>query len=212
MVRSNATTVEEYLNELAPDRREQIEAVRNVVLDKLPEGYAESMNWGMISWEIPLERYPKTYNKQPLMYAALASQKNYMSLYLMCVYTHDGTQTEFERRFKASGKKLNMGKSCVRFKTTDDLPMDLIADTVASTSVDDYIKSYEAARKKSRSRAQPTPLTKNLNNLIAERCWSGRTGTTGNRVCLQGHQGFESLPLRQIHTPSLPLRTEIIPL
>ena len=148
MVRSNATTVEEYLNELAPDRREQIEAVRNVVLDKLPEGYAESMNWGMISWEIPLERYPKTYNKQPLMYAALASQKNYMSLYLMCVYTHDGTQTEFERRFKASGKKLNMGKSCVRFKTTDDLPMDLIADTVASTSVDDYIKSYEAARKK----------------------------------------------------------------
>ena len=113
-----------------------------------PEGYAESMNWGMISWEIPLERYPKTYNKQPLMYAALASQKNYMSLYLMCVYTHDGTQTEFERRFKASGKKLNMGKSCVRFKTTDDLPMDLIADTVASTSVDDYIKSYEAARKK----------------------------------------------------------------
>ena len=148
MVRSNAATVEEYLNELAPDRREQIEAVRNVVLDNLPEGYAESMNWGMISWEIPLDRYPKTYNKQPLMYAALASQKNYMSLYLMCVYTHDGTQTEFERRFKASGKKLNMGKSCVRFKTTDDLPMELIADTVASTSVDDYIKSYEAARKK----------------------------------------------------------------
>ena len=106
------------------------------------------MNWGMISWEIPLDRYPKTYNKQPLMYAALASKKNYMSLYLMCVYVHDGTQTEFERRFKASGKKLNMGKSCVRFKTTDDLPMDLIAYTIASTSVDDYIKSYEAARKK----------------------------------------------------------------
>ena len=148
MVRSNAATVEEYLNELASDRREQIEAVRNVVLDNLPEGYAESMNWGMISWEIPLDRYPKTYNKQPLMYAALASQKIYMSLYLMCVYVHDGTQTEFERSFKASGKKLNMGKSCVRFKTTDDLPMDLIAYTIASTSVDDYIKSYEAARKK----------------------------------------------------------------
>ena len=148
MVRSNAATVEEYLTELAPDRREQIGAVRNVVLDNLPEGYAESMNWGMISWEIPLDRYPKTYNKQPLMYAALASQKIYMSLYLMCAYVHDGTQTEFERSFKASGKKLNMGKSCVRFKTTDDLPMDLIAYTIASTSVDDYIKSYEAARKK----------------------------------------------------------------
>ena len=148
MVRSSAATVEEYLGELAPDRREHIEAVRSVVLDNLPEGYAESMNWGMISWEIPLERYPNTYNKQPLMYAALASQKNYMSLYLMCVYTHDGRHTEFERRFKASGKKLNMGKSCVRFKSVDDLPMDLIAETIASTPVDDYIKSYETARKK----------------------------------------------------------------
>ena len=148
MVRSSAATVEEYLDELAPDRREQIKAVRSVVLDNLPEGYNESMNWGMITWEIPLDRYPKTYNKQPLMYAALASQKNYMSLYLMCVYTHEGTQTEFERRFKDSGKKLNMGKSCVRFKKVDDLPMDLIAETIASTSVEEYIRSYEAARGK----------------------------------------------------------------
>lgn len=148
MVRSSATTVEDYLDELALERREQVESVRSVVLDNLPEGYAESMNWGMITWEIPLERYPDTYNKQPLMYAALASQKNYMSLYLMCVYAHDGKQTEFERRYKASGKRLNMGKSCVRFKSVDDLPMELIAETIASTPVDDYIKSYEAARKK----------------------------------------------------------------
>ena len=148
MVRSSAATVEEYLDELAPDRREQIESVRSVVLENLPDGYDESMNWGMITWEIPLERYPTTYNKQPLMYAALASQKNYMSLYLMCVYTHEGTQTEFERRFKDSGKKLNMGKSCVRFKKIDDLPLDLIADTIASTPVDEYIRSYEAARGK----------------------------------------------------------------
>lgn len=148
MARSDATTVNEYLDELAPDRREQIEVVREVVLENLPDGYSESMNWGMITWEIPLERYPDTYNKKPLMYAALASQKNYMSLYLMCVYAHDGKRTEFEKRFKASGKKLNMGKSCVRFKTTDDLPMDLIAETIASAPVDEYIKSYEAARSK----------------------------------------------------------------
>ena len=148
MARSSAVTVEEYLNELAPDRREHIAVVRDVVLDNLPDGYAESMNWGMISWEIPLERYPNTYNKQPLMYAALASQKNYISLYLMCVYAHEGRHAEFERRFKASGKKLNMGKSCVRFKQVDDLPMDLIAETIASTSVDEYIRSYETARKK----------------------------------------------------------------
>ena len=148
MARSNAATVQEYLDELAPDRREQIRDVREIVLENLPDGYAESMNWGMITWEVPLERYPTTYNKQPLMYAALASQKNYMSLYLMCVYSHSGAQTDFERRFKESGKKLNMGKSCVRFKTTDDLPMDVIADAIASTTVDDYIKIYEAARKK----------------------------------------------------------------
>ena len=148
MARSSASTVNEYLDELAPDRREQIEVVREIVLENLPDGYSESMNWGMITWEVPLERYPNTYNKQPLMYAALASQKNYMSLYLMCVYAHDGKHTEFEKRFEASGKKLNMGKSCVRFKTTDDLPMDLIAETIASTPVDEYIKSYEAARGK----------------------------------------------------------------
>ena len=151
MARSDAATVEQYLAELAPDRREQIEAMREVVLENLPDGYEEAMNWGMISWEIPLERYPKTYNKQPLMYAALASQKNYMSLYLMCVYAHEGRHAEFERRFKASGKKLDMGKSCVRFKSVDDLPMDLIAETIASTSVEDYIRSYEAARKKTRA-------------------------------------------------------------
>ena len=148
MARSEAATVEEYLDELAPDRRAQIEAVRDVALANLPAGYEEAMNWGMISWEVPLERYPDTYNKQPLMYAALASQKNYMSLYLMCVYSHDGRKTDFEERFKASGKKLNMGKSCVRFKKVDDLPMELIAETIASTSVDEYIGIYEAARKK----------------------------------------------------------------
>ena len=147
MARSSATTVEEYLGEMAPERREQVAAVRDVVLENLPDGYSEAMNWGMISWEIPLARYPDTYNKQPLMYAALASQKNYMSLYLMCVYAHDGAQTEFERRFRASGKRLDMGKSCVRFKSVDDLPMELIAETIASTSVDEYISSYEAARK-----------------------------------------------------------------
>ena len=148
MVRSAAATVEEYLNELTPDRHKQMDAVRRVILENLPDGYQEAMNWGMISWEIPLARYPDTYNRRPLMYAALASQKNYMSLYLMCVYVHDGRRADFERRFKASGKKLDMGKSCVRFQSAEDLPMDLIAETIASTSVDEYIRSYEAARKR----------------------------------------------------------------
>ena len=148
MVRSAAATVEEYLQELVPDRREDIQAVRELVLDNLPPGYVETMNWGMITYEIPLERYPETYNKQPLMYAALASQKRYMSLYLMCVYSHRESRIRFEERFKASGKKLNMGKSCVRFRRVEDLPPDLIAETVAGTSVADYIKFYEASRRR----------------------------------------------------------------
>ena len=148
MVRSAAATVEEYLLELAPDRREGIQAVRRVVLDNLPPGYVETMNWGMITYEIPLDRYPKTYNSQPLMYAALASQKRHMAIYLMCVYSHAGSRTRFEERYKASGKKLDMGKSCVRFRRVEDLPMDLIAETVGGTSVEDYIGIYEASRRR----------------------------------------------------------------
>ena len=148
MVRSAAATVEEYVQELAPDRREDIQAVRELVLDNLPPGYVETMNWGMITYEIPLDRYPDTYNGQPLMYAALASQKRYMSLYLMCVYSHQESRIRFEERFKASGKKLDMGKSCVRFRRVEDLPLDLIAETIAGTSVEDYIRFYEASRRR----------------------------------------------------------------
>ncbi len=146
MVRSAAATVEEYLGELSAERREAVAAVRAVALANLPEGYVEAMNWGMISWEVPLERYPNTYNGQPLMYAALASQKNYMSLYLMCVYADDDDRARFEERFRASGKRLDMGKSCVRFRRVEDLPMDLIGEVIASMSVDEYIRRYEAAR------------------------------------------------------------------
>ena len=148
MVRSAAATVEEYLLELSPDRREGIQAVRQVVLDNLPPGYVETMNWGMITYEIPLDRYPKTYNSQPLMYAALASQKRHMAVYLMCVYSHQESRAWFEERYRASGKRLDMGKSCVRFRRVDDLPLDLIAETIAGTSVEDYIKFYEASRKR----------------------------------------------------------------
>ena len=146
MVRSTAQTVDQYLDELEPERRDAVEAVRRVVNDNLPEGYEESMNFGMIYYGIPLERYPKTYNGEPLMYSALASQKNYMSLYLTNVYGDPAIEEEFKARYKATGKKLDMGKSCVRFKTVDDLPLDLIAETIAKTPVDEFISIYEKAR------------------------------------------------------------------
>ena len=146
MAQSAVQTVEEYLNELSADRREAITATRNVILEHLPEGYDETMQYGMISYVIPLERYPVTYNRLPLAYASLASQKNYMSLYLMNVYGDTETERWFTERYKASGRKLNMGKSCVRFKTLEDLPLDLIGEVIAWTTVVDFIERYEAAR------------------------------------------------------------------
>ena len=147
MVKSSATTVEEYLEELPADRRETIETVRKVVLENLPDGYEESMNWGMISYEIPLSRYPKTYNKQPLGYAALASQKNYCTLYLMTAYAHSEQEKKLREAFAKAGKKLDMGKCCIRFKTAADLPLDAIGEAVASSTPEHYIESYEQARR-----------------------------------------------------------------
>ena len=146
MARSEAKTVEEYLNELTDDRRETVEAVRDVVNSNLPDGYEETVQFGMISYVVPLERYPKTYNRQALQYAALASQKNYVSLYLMNVYGNEETERWFVDRYRASGKRLDMGKACVRFKSIDDLPLDLIGETIARTPVDDFIALYEKAR------------------------------------------------------------------
>ncbi|TWT62020.1 DUF1801 domain-containing protein [Rubinisphaera italica] len=146
MVSSQAKTVTDYLNSLQEDRREIISELRQLILDNLPQGYEETMNWGMISYEVPLNRYPETYNKQPLNYIALASQKNYCSLYLMCVYQEAGKMGRLVKAFKAANKKLNMGKSCIRFKSLDDLPLETIAEIIASTSVSDFIAEYEQAR------------------------------------------------------------------
>ena len=146
MVKSDAGTVQDYLDELPDDRRESMQAVRQVVLDNLPDGYEEMMLYGMIGWAIPLEVYPETYNGHPLAYASLGNQKNYMSLYLMNVYGDQVTEEWFKSEYAARGKKLNMGKSCVRFKRADDLPLDLIAEVISRTPADDYIRYYEQSR------------------------------------------------------------------
>ena len=141
-----ATTVEEYLAEQSLDRQEALAAVRRVILENLPEGYAEVMQYGMISYVIPLARYPKTYNKQPLAYLSLAAQKRYMSIYLMGVYCDADTESWFVQRYWDSGKRLDMGKACVRFRTLEDLPLELIAEAVSRTPVEDFIECYETAR------------------------------------------------------------------
>jgi uncharacterized protein YdhG (YjbR/CyaY superfamily) len=144
-VRSNATTVKEYLSELAPDRLAAIEAVRAVILRNIPPGYAETMRWGMISYEVPLEVYPDTYNRQPLNYAGLASQKNYMSLYLMAIYADHALRERFEAGYRATGKRLDVGKGCVRFRTLEALPLDLVAEAIAAVSMEDFVARAKGA-------------------------------------------------------------------
>jgi hypothetical protein len=141
-------SVDEYIEALPEDRKTAISAVRSVILANLPPGYEETIQHGMLSYVIPLATYPVTYNKLPLWFAGLASQKNYMTVYLMNIYGNPADEEWFVQRYKATGKKLNMGKSCVRFKTIDDLPVDLIGEAVARTPVDAYIQLYESARNK----------------------------------------------------------------
>ena len=147
MVQSKASDAESYLADLPPERRAVVAAVRDMVLQNLPAGYEEAMTWGMPTYEIPLSRYPDTYNKKPLAYAAVAAQKNYYSLYLMGVYADSQEEQALREGFQAAGKKLDMGKSCIRFKKLEDLPLDVVARALAACPVDEYIRRYEESRR-----------------------------------------------------------------
>ena len=145
-MRSDASTVEQYLAELGEDRREAIATVRNVILKNLPEGYEEAMNWGMITYQVPLEIYPDTYNRQPLMYAALGSQKNHMAVYLIGIYMDEKVREEFEAEYRATGKKYDVGKSCVRFKKLEDLPLELIGKSIGLFGVTEFVEREKKVR------------------------------------------------------------------
>ena len=158
-MQSQATTVEQYLAELPEDRRAAISAVRNVILKNLNKGYEEGMQYGMIGYYVPHSLYPAGYHcdpKQPLPFACLASQKNYMSLYMMPVYCDDATETTFRDEWIKAGKKLDMGKSCIRFKKVEDLALDLIGETIRRTSVKQWVEHYETVLKPSRTKAVRT--------------------------------------------------------
>ena len=146
-----AMTVDEYLADLPPDRRAAIAAVRDVVRSSLPAGFEEGMAYGMIGWYVPLATFADTYNGRPLGLAALASQKQYMSLYLNNVYGDPDTERWFRDRWARTGKKLDMGKSCVRFRRLEELPLDLIGETIARTTLDTFLGVYREARGSSRA-------------------------------------------------------------
>lgn len=150
MAVSKAPTVAAYLKSLPPDKRRVVSTVRSVVRKHLPRGYREAMGFGMITYGIPLETYPNTYNGQPLCYAGLAAQKNHYALYLMGAYADPKNAKKLAAGFKASGKKLNMGRSCLRFSSLDDLPLDVIGDTIASLPPERMIALFEKSRPRSR--------------------------------------------------------------
>jgi hypothetical protein len=142
------TTVSAYLAALPADRRKEVERVRKVIKKNLPAGYKESIGYGMLAYVVPLERYPDTYNKQPLVYVALASQKSYLSLHLVPVYGDKALLKKLEDGFDRAGKKLNIGKACVRFKSADDLALDAVGAIVAAVPLERYVALAKAARRK----------------------------------------------------------------
>jgi hypothetical protein len=145
-MRSDAKTVDAYLAELPDDRRAVVSRVREVVSSAMPPGYVETVAWGMITWSVPLERYPHTYNGQPLGYVALAAQKRHYSLYLMGLFPGSDEERELRERWAATGRRLDMGKSCLVFRGVDDLALDVVKDVVASMSVERFLENYEHAR------------------------------------------------------------------
>ncbi|TET29604.1 MAG: DUF1801 domain-containing protein [Anaerolineales bacterium] len=151
MMRSSASTVEEYLGELPEERRAVLESVRQVILQNLPKGYEEVMNWGMITYQVPLETYADTYNKKPLMYTALAAQKNHMAVYLTAIYMNEKASREFEEAYLATGKRYDVGKSCVRFKGLADLPLELIGESIASLQVSEFVERVKEVHSVRRS-------------------------------------------------------------
>ena len=159
-MQSKATTVAQYLSGLPADRRAAIETVRNVILANLDNDYEEGIQYGMIGYYVPHRIFPAGYHcdpRQPLPFAALASEKNYMSLYLMCVYGDGPLAVWFREAWAKAGKKLDMGKSCVRFKRVEELALDVVSEAIRRVPANKYIEHYEAARRAMNARTTKGP-------------------------------------------------------
>ena len=138
--------VDAYLESLPAERRKVVETLRALVLKNLPKGYEESFEWGYPTYQIPLAKYPDTYNKKPLCYAAIAAQKHHYAVYLMCVYQDPKLRKQLEADFAKAGKKLDMGKSCVRFKKLEDVPLPAIGRAIKAVTPAKYIAAYERVK------------------------------------------------------------------
>lgn len=147
-MQSKATTVEQYLAGLPDDRRAAIQRVREEILENLDKDYEEGIQYGMIGYYVPHRVFPAGYHcdpKQPLPFAGLASQKGYMSIYLMCVYGHGENESWFRKAWAKTGKKLDMGKACVRFKKIEDVALDVVGEAIRRVPARAYIEACQAA-------------------------------------------------------------------
>lgn len=151
-MQSKAATVNEYVAELPEDRQKIVNEFRKVVKKNMPKGFQECMNYGMIGWVVPHSKYPAGYHcnpKDPLPFMGLASQKNSVNFYHMGIYGDPRLLKWFtDEHAKASPKKLDMGKSCVRYKKLEDIPFKLIGELAAKISPDQWIAQYEKMLKK----------------------------------------------------------------
>jgi uncharacterized protein YdhG (YjbR/CyaY superfamily) len=145
-VKSSAAAINAYLASLPVDRRKAIEELEAAVSAAMPKGYEEVMNWGMITWQVPLAVYRDTYNKKPLMYAALGNRKNHMALHLCGAYAIPDRMDALKEAFANAGSKLDMGADCVRFKTIGQLDIDAIVENIAAIPMHDFIAAVKAAR------------------------------------------------------------------
>ncbi len=143
-----ALTVKQWLASVPAERKAAIKAVRDVVNENLPKGYEETVDWGMLAWVVPLATLPDTHNGRPLLFVALGAHRKLMTIYLSSVYGDPKLRREFVTAYKKTGKKLDMGGSCVHFKTLDDLPLDVVGHAIAQVAVDQYIERYESSRTK----------------------------------------------------------------
>ena len=149
----------QWLASVPAGRKDAINAVRDAVNEHLPPGYEETVDWGMLAWVVPLATLPNTHNGHPLTLAALGAHTKLMTIYLMSVYSDPKIRREFQSAYKKTGKKLDMGGCCVHFKQLDDLPLDVVGNTIARVAVDQYVARYQNSRTKKNSTKKRTAKT-----------------------------------------------------
>lgn len=147
-------TVTQWLASVPAERKDAISAVRDAVNEHLPQGYEETVDWGMLAWVVPLATFPDTHNGRPLMLAALGAHTRLMTIYLMTVYGDSRIRKDFETAYKKTGKKLDIGGSCVHFKTLDDLPLDVVGNAIARVGIDQYVERYKESRAKTKTKTK----------------------------------------------------------